>query len=313
MARQLRLQGEGCFYHIISRGDDRKSIYKTESDYLKFLEYILKAKDRFNFYLHCYCLMTNHYHLLVETNEANLSKIMQFLNTSYTIYYNIKHGRSGHLFQGRFKSILIDQDSYYDQLVGYIHTNPVTAKMVTDPSKYRWSSYGSYIYGSSAYVDLGRVRECLGHDLKRHKDFVKDPSNCEDPSKEIRAGFLLGDENFIDDKLSRLSEMTKIKDFAYKRVLIVRVSPEKIINSVSAHYGMNIDELIKSVKRPMTAKKAAIYLLQTKAGLTNIEIGNMFNMHASAISKAANNFEKEMLGDKRLANVVREIVSTFEV
>ena len=208
---------------------------------------------------------------------------------------------------------MIDRDSYYDQLTGYIHTNPVKAKIVTDPSKYIWSSYNSYIYGSSAYADIDRVRECIGHELKRHKEFVKISDNCEDPAKEVRAGFILGSEEFVNDKLALLHDMVNSKDFSHKRAVKGIIKPEHIIGAVSKHFGISQDEIIKSVKRPMTAKKIAIYLLQLKTGLTNSDIGKMFSMNASAVSKAARNFEKDMLGDPKLSKKVDEIVSTFEV
>jgi REP element-mobilizing transposase RayT len=140
MARPYRLQAENCLYHITSRGDDRKKIFLSETDFEKFLEYIKVAKDKFKFYLYAYCLMNNHYHLLIETTQSNLSRIMQYINTSYTIYYNGKRKRSGHLFQGRFKSIIVEADSYFTELTRYIHLNPVRAKIVDSPGIYRFSS-----------------------------------------------------------------------------------------------------------------------------------------------------------------------------
>src|SRR3989339_2220513 len=107
MSRPYRLQSEDCFYHITSRGDDRKRIFLSERDYHKFIEYISYAKAKYKFHVYAYCLMPNHYHLLLETTQANISKIMHYLNGSYTMYYNIKRKRSGHLFQGRFKSIVV--------------------------------------------------------------------------------------------------------------------------------------------------------------------------------------------------------------
>ncbi|MFH1777795.1 MAG: transposase [Candidatus Omnitrophota bacterium] len=130
MTIPYRLQGENCCYYITSRGDGRKDIYKTETDYLKFPEYIQKGKERYQFYLYAYVLMTNHYHLLIETTQANISRIMQYLNTSYTTYYNVKKKKSGHLFQGRYKSILVEKDNYFLELSRYIHLNPVRAKLV---------------------------------------------------------------------------------------------------------------------------------------------------------------------------------------
>ena len=108
-------------YHITSRGDDRKKIFINETDHQKFLAYLQIAQEKFKFYMYAYCLMGNHYHLLFETTQANLSRIMQSLNTAYTVYYNVKRKRSGHLFQGRYKSILVDKDNYLLELTRYIH------------------------------------------------------------------------------------------------------------------------------------------------------------------------------------------------
>jgi REP element-mobilizing transposase RayT len=111
MARPYRLQGEGYLYHITSRGDGRKKIYYNDRDYEKFLEYIKKAKEKYKFNLYAYVLMSNHFHLLIETTQANLSQILHYIKSSYTTYYNIKRRQSGHLFQGRYKSIVVDRDS----------------------------------------------------------------------------------------------------------------------------------------------------------------------------------------------------------
>ena len=138
MARPYRLQIENGLYHITSRGNERRQIYLDDSDYKKFLEYVGKAKEKYKVYLYAYVLMSNHYHLLIETTQENLSHLMHYLNGSYTSYFNWKHKRHGHLFQGRYKSILVDKETYFMELTRYIHLNPVKAKMVEDPLKYPW-------------------------------------------------------------------------------------------------------------------------------------------------------------------------------
>lgn len=318
MARPHRLQAEHCFYHITSRGDDRKPIYKTDRDHEKFLEYLVKAKDKFGYYLHAYCLMTNHYHLLIETTLANLSRLMQYVNTAYTAYYNAKTGRSGHLFQGRYKSILVEQETYYDGLTSYIHLNPVKAKIVSHPSEYPWSSYNAYVGTvNDENVDLARVKECLSFDLKNYGKFVEDHINDPDPFKNIYAGSLLGCEKFIKENLDNLRVHIESKDIAHKRAIRSIVDPEQIINVVAGYYKLDPVELIRSVKRPMTAKKAAIYFLRCKTGLTNNQIGELFKMKYSAVSKAAAKFEAEIKQDKRLAkevDAIRDVLSSrFEV
>jgi len=130
MARALRIQYEGAMYHVTARGNDGRKIFLGKRDYDKFKEYLGEAKEKYRFLLNAYVLMTNHYHLVVETPQKNLSRIMHYLNSSYTTYTNIKRNRSGHLFQGRYKAIVVDKDSYLLELSRYLHLNPVRAKMV---------------------------------------------------------------------------------------------------------------------------------------------------------------------------------------
>ena len=145
MSRPLRVEYAGAYYHVINRGNNQEKIFLNDRDKEKFLEYLAKANHRFSMIIHTYCLMSNHFHLLVETAEQNLSMAMQWINVSYATYFNRKRGRHGHLSQGRFKAILIDADQYLKHLSRYIHLNPVRAKMVPMPSKYQWSSYAAFI------------------------------------------------------------------------------------------------------------------------------------------------------------------------
>jgi len=141
MARPLRVEYPGAYYHVINRGNAGENIFIDERDREKFLEYLAKGTERFITKIHTYCLMSNHYHLLIETPQANLSVATQWLNVSYSVYFNKRHRRKGHLFQGRFKAILLDANEYLILLSRYIHLNPVRAKIVTHPLEYSWSSY----------------------------------------------------------------------------------------------------------------------------------------------------------------------------
>ena len=141
MARPLRIQYPGAFYHVMHRGNVGSDLFKTESDRGKFLEYLRQAVQRYAIKVHTYCLMTNHYHLLIETPHPNLSQAIKWINVSYAVYFNRKRRRSGHLFQGRFKAVLIDADEYLKHLSLYIHLNPVRVGMVAHCKDYAWSSY----------------------------------------------------------------------------------------------------------------------------------------------------------------------------
>ena len=141
MARPLRIEFPNAFYHVTSLGNERKTVFRNNRDRERFLSYLESAHERYGAILHVYCLMDNHYHLLLETPRGNLSQSLHHINGAYTTYFNIKHRRSGHLFQGRFKAILVEKDSYSGELSRYIHLNPVRAGLVKNPLRYGWSSY----------------------------------------------------------------------------------------------------------------------------------------------------------------------------
>lgn len=207
MARPLRVESPGAFYHVINRGNAGEDIFKSIRDREKYLEYLEAASSRFSLRIHTFCLMTNHYHLLVETPEANLSQAIQWINVSYAVYFNIKRQRRGHLFQGRFKSLLVDADEYLKHLSRYIHLNPVRAKMVESASQYPWSSYPFFI-GKLKIPEwlagdwlLSQFGKNLREARKNYQAFVEgpDPWTLEDPGKSPVGGFILS------RKLTRLS------------------------------------------------------------------------------------------------------------
>ncbi len=157
MARPLRIELAGALYHVTSRGDRREPIYLDDQDRELWLDTLAMVCERFNWRVHAYCLMTNHYHIVVETPEANLSKGMRQLNGVYTQRFNQRHQMSGHLFQGRFKGILVERDAYLLELGRYVVLNPVRAQMVDSPESWPWSSY-------LAMVGLGEAPSWLETD-----------------------------------------------------------------------------------------------------------------------------------------------------
>ena len=314
MSRPYRLQSENCFYHITSRGDDRKKIFLNERDYEKFLEYISFAKAKYTFHVYAYCLMTNHYHLFLETIQANISKIMQYINGSYTTYYNIKRKRSGHVFQGRFKSIVVDKDSYFQELSRYIHLNPVKAKIVETPNAYRWSSYAGYLGEKDLILDQNRIQQCLGMDKNQYRQFVLNGiDKPTDPFKNVYAGFLLGSVSFIKEKLKDFKGQIEDKEVAYRANISESIDMELIVKEVSARYHKKTGELYAAKKKPVFAKKVAIYLAKKLTCLTNSEIGERFGITYSAVSKASGNVERLMKEDKNVNCEVNGLISHFKV
>ena len=170
-----------------------------------FLDYLQKAVERFLLKIHAFCLMDNHFHILLETQEANLSRAAQWINVSYTIYFNRKYSRNGHLFHGRFKSILVDADEYLKELSRYIHLNPVRAGLVDQPADYQWSSYPMLI-GKISVPDwietdwlLSQFGKRRKQAIKKYMDFVENVAakSLKNPAMEVTGGAILGSPGFI--------------------------------------------------------------------------------------------------------------------
>lgn len=316
MSRPYRLQGENCFYHITSRGNERKNIFRKESDYLKFLGYMKKAKERYRFYVYAYVLMTNHYHLLIETTEANLSKIMQNINTAYTTYYNVKYQRSGHLFQGRYKSIVVEKEQYYLELSRYIHLNPVRARMVEKPQEYRWSSYRGYISNEGdGYIDKVKISQTMDMNIEAYQKYVEEGIGEKiEPFKGLYGGFLLGSVDFIRETLTDLKgHIEGLNEVSYKKEIRKQITREQIIKKVEGKYGKSLECICRSKKRPMKEKKMLIYLLRRLTGLTNREIGELVGMSYAAVSMAGISMEEEIEDNKRMKKEAEDIVYSFDV
>jgi REP element-mobilizing transposase RayT len=203
MARRPRIEFEGGFYHVITRGNQRQKVFIEEKDFLKYLEFLADYKDRYGFLLYAYVLMGTHVHLLIETRRVPLSKILQGINQRFTMYFNWRHGTVGHLFQGRYKAILCDRDAYLLSLVKYLHCNPVRAGMVRRPEEYRWSSHRTYLgLSKDGLVDTEMVLGMFSKGLKRgRKLYLEYMREQEKTSKDefyrTVDQRILGDEEFV--------------------------------------------------------------------------------------------------------------------
>lgn len=179
--RQARVREENSTYHIIQRGNERKSIFASDIDKNKFLDILQKMKEKYNFLIYGYCILDNHVHLIINDNGNDISKLMKSVNISYAFYYNHVYDRCGHLFQDRFRSKLIMKDSYLLQVSKYIHNNPVKAGMVKKAEDYGWSSFNIYtekIENTDGLVDVNKVLSILSMSrsqaLKQYVKYVED-------------------------------------------------------------------------------------------------------------------------------------------
>jgi len=212
MARPLRIEFPGAFYHVTSRGNRQEAIYEDNEDRRAYLGILGDVVERFNWLCYTYCLMENHYHLVIETLEGNLSKGMRHLNGVYTQVSNRRHNRVGHLFQGRYKAILIDKDSYWLEVSRYVVLNPVRAGMVKEPGGWPWSSYNATV-GAKNPPEWLKVDRLLAHfgqkpgiARRRYKEFVKDGIGRQSLWSDLKGQIYLGDERFIERMQGRLDD-----------------------------------------------------------------------------------------------------------
>jgi len=253
--------------------------------------------------------------MIIETPEKNLSKIMHYLNSSYTTYTNIKRKRSGHLFQGRYKAIVVDKDSYLLELSRYLHLNPVRANMVEKPEQYPYSSYNSFVSDNkqsivNASVTLEMFAKSEKEARKRYRTFVEDALGeaAESPLKRVYGGMILGGEVFIRNVLSRLgSEQIEKAEVSHRKALHASMGVEETIDMMCAHYGVTREEL---TRRSSEARNACIYLLKKHTCASNGEIGEMFGgLTYSAVTKISQAFAKRMEEDRKLREMVAGIVA----
>lgn len=204
MARPLRLEFPGAVYHVTSRGNARQDIVADDRDRTAFLTLLAHVIDRYGWLCHAYCVMDNHYHLLIETPQPNLSLGMRQLNGRYTQTYNRRHARVGHLFQGRFTAILVEKEAHLLELCRYVVLNPVRAKMVTHPRLWAWSSYRATVGETQgpAWLTTDWVLEQFGSRVGlaqgKYRSFVAEGRGGDSPWEQVTGQIYLGSEAFVE-------------------------------------------------------------------------------------------------------------------
>jgi putative transposase len=315
MARPLRIEYEGAFYHVTARGNERKRVFFAKADYGAFKGYLREAKEKYGIRLHCYVLMTNHYHLLVETPKANLSRLMHYLNGSYTNYLNRKRRRSGHLFQGRYKAIVVERDSYLLELSRYLHLNPVRARLVAKPEDYPYSSYRAYVSrGEDDLIErdliLGMMSGGRGDGRRLYREFVERVlgEELENPFKGVYGGMILGGNRFIKEVLGKLKDrVLEGNAISQRRELRTGWGREAVVEAVCRHFRFSREEFFQD--RGL-ARKVAIYLMRKHTGMTNGEIGEIFGgLTYSAVAKARERFAGQLSTDRTLRRTIQEITA----
>jgi len=301
MARKPRIEYENAFYHVICRGNNRQKIYLDKEDYKTFLKYLKETKDRFFLKIYGYTLMDNHFHQLIETPEGNLSISMQSLLTRYARYFNKRHKKVGHLFQGRYKAIICQKNGYFMELVRYIHLNPIRAKIVKDPAEWTWSGYRSLLgLDRDGLVETGGVLSYFGNTVKTAREnFVRFMSegkgikHCEEYYK-VADGRILGDERFIEKIKMKMSESVRQSN----RAFLGNISFDKLARDIC-------NELkIKDIKRKVKERKISFarqvfsYISRKYLHKRVKDIANFLSQELSAISQGIRRFEVTLKKDK---------------
>ena len=278
MARPLRLEFAGAIYHVTSRGDRRAPIYRTDTDREIWLEILGNVCDRFNWMVHAYCQMTNHYHVLVETVDGNLSQGMRQLNGRYTQGFNRRHGLVGHVLQGRYKAILVQKETFLVELTRYVALNPLRAGIVNTLEDWPWSSYLAMIGEAHVppWLDVDWLLGQFGRQRKRamqtYRRFVMEGQGLPSPLDQAQHQLLLGNEAFVEQyKHEKHADELREVSKAQRRAIALS---------------------LKDYKQSSQSRNEAMAQAYLSGAYTMAEIGTHFEVHYMTVSRAVRKIEK---------------------
>ncbi len=272
MARPLRLEFAGALYHVTSRGDGREDIFRAVGDRRVFFDVLGGVWGRFSWIVHAYCLMTNHYHLLVETPDGNLAKGMRELNGVYTQRFNRVYQRVGHVFQGRYKAILVEKETYFLELARYVVLNPVRARMVPSPGDYPWSSYRAMIGEEAApewlerRATLAAFGQTEAQAIEGYRSFVAAGLGQPSPWESLKRQVFLGSDAFVASMQHKVPKALDLREVPQAKRWPVPLS-------------------LPEYDRRHADRDQAINAAYASGGYTMKEIGDYFGLHQSRISK----------------------------
>lgn len=262
----------GALYHVTSRGDRQEDIYQDNTDREQFLSVLGDVCERFNWVVHAYCLMSNHYHLLIETPDSNLSKGMRQLNGVYTQRFNRRHKRVGHVFQGRYKAIIVQKDSYLLELARYIVLNPVRARMVRSAREWPWSSYRAttmqvkkpeWLTTEWILSAFGRKKSVA---IAAYKAFVSEGRNQPSPWESLKNQVYLGDEGFVEKLQAQLEK-------------------DRDLSEIPQAQRRKVAKTLQEYEQQAATRDEAIANAYASGGYSMKEIGEYFGLHYSRVSR----------------------------
>jgi REP element-mobilizing transposase RayT len=306
MARKPRIHYPGAVYHVILRGNAGLPIFFDEHDRYRLYLFLQSVVEKFECRVHGFCLMTNHIHLIIQTGEVSLSHIMQSLSLRYTKWINYTQARTGHVFQGRYKALLLDADTYLQELVRYVHLNPVRAGIAASPGEYLWSSHHGYLgHEIIPWLTTDWVLSLFSVDIRQARsdystfviDGIGEPRRAEFHSGTCE-GRILGDDHFTDEALNKADQRQE-----------ENYQLDDVISAVCRLYGVTIEQLQAPGKsRPLAdARATAALLVLELPGLRLTELGKMLKRDNAPLSRAGRRLAEKAHKNKWLNKQLNEL------
>lgn len=315
MARQLRVEFPGALYHVFSRGNERNPIFKNNSDRHLFIKTLKESASLTGVEVIAYVLMNNHYHMLIETPNSNLSHFMRHFGLTYTVRFNKRHGRSGHLFQGRFKAVLIEEDPYLMVLSRYIHLNPVRTKGLIDAEagekwgylkRYLWSTLPGYIDERKKlkWIRYEKVMNYFGRDkrptMAAYKSYVMEglKGTLSNPFDEVKSQMILGSKGFLERIKDYLHKETRVRELPALKSLKKVLTIEQVLLEIANHFHIERERLISKGSKEL--RQIAMEMAYRHTGCNQEEIGKAFGVDYSTVSQNRRRLGLRLKEDRKL-------------
>lgn len=325
MARPLRIEYPNAHYHVTCRGNDRRNIFGDDDDRHAFLDRLVRSLEIYDVRLHCYVLMNNHFHLVAQTPKANLSEFMRHFNVAYTSFFNRRHRRTGHLYQGRFKAILIQPDAWLLGLSRYVHMNPVRTprlrrgivpEQVRQLWQYPWSSLGGYVSARrrASWVHYDGVLSQVAHSRRRYGRFVQDglEQGVPTPWKELRGQVILGDDRFWATARERWAGAAGNAPAQAWPSPVTRMEPDRITAAVADYFNLAPERLQRKRGRCRDQRGLLMELLYRYGGMTQQAIGaHLGGLDYTAVSHERRRVRERLAQNEAMANWWRELDSAL--
>jgi len=315
MSRPLRIEYPGAWYHVMNRGRRGEDIFADREDYQLFIALMQETSAMFNIKISAYCLMSNHYHLLVQTPAANLSRSMRHINGVYTQRYNRRKNIDGQLFRGRYKCVLVEEDNHLLEILRYIHRSPLRATMCTSVDDYPWSSHQGYLSGAKKWqwlhkeFLLGMFSKQPRQAKRQYREFVQDEDSVEvtDFFEKKNLASFFGSQDFIEWIRAKFHPLKRHVEVPLSKQLAPTIAQIKKI--VCLRYKVREQTLDQSRRGQVNEpRNVAIYLARKRCGLRLDEIGREFGLEKySSVSSIVTRTEKQLSRDKQMRNRIGAI------